>query len=240
MRRLLSAVVLALASLSFSPAQAGGLLQDLFAPAPRAAPTVMYYAPAQPQIRFLHDEGFRVSRRPPTHRKAIVKKRQPKRWAVGHKSAPARADLPTHWPRAEHSRRVHRAHAIKPRVKLVRTVSAPSAVASQIIPAVAKIDPPAHIDNDPTLRVGDAYMTPEGLRIYRGPQSKAKERKVFVDFRRSGLGEGVKSRLAALDGATRGVLSNRAAPLPLKAAQAGSNTRKSVDRQGRIIRVVGP
>lgn len=240
MRRLLSAVVLALASLSFSPAQAGGLLQDLFAPAPRAAPTVMYYAPAQPQIRFLHDEGFRVSRRPSTHRKAIVKKHPSKRWTVGRRSAPAHAAVYAHGPRVEQGRRIHRAHVVKPRAKFVRALAAASAVPAQAAPAVAKVDPPAHIDNDPTLRVGDAYMTPEGLRIYRGPQSKAKERKVFVDFRRSGLGEGVKSRLAALDGATRNVLSSRAAPLPLKAAPAGSSTRKSVDRQGRTIRVVGP
>lgn len=240
MRRLLSAVVLALASLSLSPAQAGGLLQDLFAAAPRTAPTVMYYAPAQPQIRFLHDEGFRVSRRPSTQRKAIVKKHQSKRWVAGRKRAIVHVAPTARWPRAEHTRRAPRAHAIKHRPKFARAIVTPSAPAPQASPAVAKVDPPAHIDNDPTLRVGDAYMTPEGLRIYRGPQWKAKERKVFVDFRRSGLGEGAKSRLAALDGAMRGAISHRVAPLRLKATPAGASTRKSVDRQGRVIRVVGP
>lgn len=235
MRRLLSALVLAFASMSFSPAQAGGLLQDLFAPAPRVAPTVMYYAPPQPQIRFLYDPGLRVSRRPAAHRKAIVKKHQIRRWAVGRKSAPNVAGRVRHL-RSSEAGRVRRAHVAKSHVRLAKFVSAPVPV----VRAVAKVEAPERIDNDPTLRVGDAYMTPEGLRIYRGPNANAKERKVFVDFRRSELAKGVKSELAALVGAGHDYRARRIGPPPLKTTVARASTRKSVDRRGRVIRVIEP
>ena len=234
MRRWLSALVLAFASLSFSPAQAGGLLQDLFAPAPRVAPAVMYYAPPQPQIRFLYDPGLRVSRRPAAHRKAIAKKHHIKRWSIARKAAPAVISRVRH-ARSNEPVRPRRAHVAKAHVRLVKFVVAPVPVAR----AVAKVEAPERIDNDPTLRVGDAYMTPEGLRIYRGPHARAKERKVFVDFRRSELGKGVKSELAALVGAGRSYHARRIGLPPLKATIARASALKSVDRQGREIRVIG-
>ncbi|MFT4098024.1 MAG: hypothetical protein QM651_12975, partial [Rhodoblastus sp.] len=203
MRRLLCAVVLAFASLGFSPAEAGGLLQDLFAPAPRMAPIVTYYAPAQPQMRFLADPGFRVSRRAPAPRKALAKRPQPKRWAVNRKGASVAALAPAARFAIDQNRRAGRAHVIKSRTKVAGFTAAPPMVA-QRAPA-ARIETPAQIENDPTLRIGDAFMTPEGLRIYRGPQASARHGRTFVDFRRSDIGKGVKSQLAALDGATRGV-----------------------------------
>lgn len=236
MRRLLSALVLALASFAVSPAQAGGLLQDLFAPAPRPAPIVHYYAPAQPQIRFMFDEGLRVSRRPQLHRKAVVKRPATKRLAIGRKGAATLSSAQISLPRVSQGRKPHRPHVAKPAVRHIASVAAP---ATKLVPAIAKIEAPAQIDKDPTLRVGDAYMTPEGLRIYRGPQAKRAERNAFVDFRRSSLGESVKSQLAALEGGTRSE-GRRIAPLALKALQADTSERRSVDRHGRAIRVVGP
>ncbi|HMN72189.1 MAG TPA: hypothetical protein PKA55_10020 [Rhodoblastus sp.] len=238
MRRLLSVVVLALASLSFSPAQAGGLLQDLFAPAPRVAPIVTYYAPVQPQIRFLADPGLRVSRRLYAPRKAVVKRPQTRHWATSRKGAAIAALAPAARFGVERGHRSGRAHVMKSRAKIA-SLAAP-AVLAQPAPAVARIETPAQIENDPTLRIGDAYMTPEGLRIYRGPQAKTRQSKTFVDFRRSDLGKGVKSQLAALEGATRGALARHVAPPVLKAIAARADGRKSVDRQGRVIRVVGP
>lgn len=239
MRRLLSALAIAFASLSFSPAQAGGLLQDLFAPAPRPSPVVTYYAPAQPQIRFLYDEGLRVSRRPASHRKAIVKKRQPKLWAVGSRGHSIGGAASSSRPRLERVRSMHRAHAVKSKPKFVAVApkQEPTAHAAR---QVAKAEVATQIDNDPTLRVGDAYMTPEGLRIYRGPHARSKERKVFVDFRRSNIGKSVKSELAALASAGHGYQARRIGPAPLKATAVDVSARKSVDQQGRVIRVVGP
>ncbi len=238
MRRLLCAVVLAFASLGFSPAEAGGILQDLFAPAPRMAPIVTYYAPAQPQMRFLADPGFRVSRRAQAPRKAFAKKPQPKRWAVNRKRAPTAAVSPTARFGIDQSRRAGRAHVMKTRAKVAGFVAAPAIAPAT--PAIARIETPTQIENDPTLRIGDAYMTPEGLRIYRGPQANTRHGRTFVDFRRSDVGKGVKSQLAALDGATRGLLLRRVVSPALKAVAVRSSDRKSVDRQGRAIRVVGP
>lgn len=236
MRRWISALVLVVASIAVSPAHAGGLLQNLFAPTPRAAPAVMYYAPPQPHIRFLYDEGLRVSRRHAAPHKAIAQKHQRAKRAVAHRKPTMRVALApggrTPWRQAN---RPNRAHLIK--ASLATAVVAPAA---KIEPAVVKNEAPVQIDNDPTLRVGDAYMTPEGLRIYRGPQARAKERKVFVDFRGSTLGAGVKSQLAALEGAARNERAQRNAQPALKVFLGHSTARKSVDRQGREIRVVGP
>lgn len=237
MRRVLSALVIAFASLSFSPAQAGGLLQDLFAPAPRPAPIVHYYAPAQPQIRFLYDEGLRVSRRAPVKRKAIVKKVQSKRWAVGRKVSTTIAAAGASRPRFEQARRSQKAHFARARAKHARFAIA---AASKATAPLAKIEEPAHIDNDPTLRIGDAYMTAEGLRIYRGPSTKAAKGRNFVEFRRSEIGAGVKSQLAALEHAGRVDQARRIVSPALKLEPARARDRKSVDRQGRIIRIVGP
>lgn len=235
MRRFLSALVMAFASLSFSPAQAGGLLQDLFAPAPRPAPMVHYYAPAQPQIRFLYDEGLRVSRRPQVNRKAVVKKTTSKRWAISRKKSTVIARGAASRFGLEQSRGSRKAQFAKARI--ARFAAAP---APQAVPAAAKFEAPAHIDNDPTLRIGDAYMTAEGLRIYRGPSAKAAKGRNFVDFRGSEMGASVKSQLAALEHAGRADQTRRAITPALKLEPAGPRDRKSVDRQGRVIRIVGP
>lgn len=237
MRRLLSALVMAFACLSFSPAQAGGLLQDLFAPAPRPMPTVHYYAPAQPQIRFLYDEGLRVSRRPSVNRKAIVKKTQTKRWAVSRKKFTTMAGARGPRLGLEQIGGRKKAHVARARAKIARFVAPPAPKA----PAeLARTEAPAQIDNDPTLRIGDAYMTTEGLRIYRGPSAKSAKGRSFVEFRRSEIGSGVKSQLAALENAGRIDHARRGIAPALKLAPAGARDRKSVDRQGRVIRIVGP
>lgn len=239
MRRVLSALVIAFACLNFSPAQAGGLLQDLFAPAPRPAPIVHYYAPAQPQIRFLYDEGLRVSRRPPINRKAVVKKAPSKRWAIGRKGAATIAGASGSRLRFERVRHSQKAHFARARTKLAHVAIA---AAPKAVPPVAKIEGPSHIDNDPTLRIGDAYMTTEGLRIYRGPSAKAAKGRNLVEFRRSEIGAGVKSQLAALEHAGRMDQARRAIAPALKLERSGARDRNrtSVDRQGRVIRIVGP
>ena len=242
MRRFLSAFAFVVASLSLSPAQAGGLLQDLFAPAPRPAPVVTYYAPAQPHIRFLVDEGLRVSRRPAAHRKATARKHAAKKWSVKRHDAARLAHAPSSRFRVDHGRRIPRAHVTKPdsRARLASKFHAPaSVVPAQLALNVAKVTPPARIDNDPTLRVGDAYMTTEGLRIYRGPQAKAVQRKAFVDFRTSHLGKGVRSQLAALENTPAHRIRRIGAPA-LKSIPARASERRSIDRQGRAIRIVGP
>ena len=61
----------------------------------------------------------------------------------------------------------------------------------------------------------------------------------FVDFRRSELGKGVKSELAALVGAGRSYHARRIGLPPLKATIARASALKSFDRQGREIRVIG-
>lgn len=237
MRKFLSALVMALASLSVSPAQAGGLLQDLFAPAPRPAPIVHYYAPAQPQIRFLYDDGLRVSRRPQATRKAIVKKTQSKRWTIGGKSSTAIAGRAGSRLRFEQGRSFQKAHLAKRKAKITRFAAPPAPKAA---PGFAKVEAPAQIDSDPTLRIGDAYMSPEGLRIYRGPSAKAAKGRSFVEFRRSGVGATMKSQLAALEHAGRADQSRRVIAPTLKLEPANARERKSVDRLGRVIRIVGP
>lgn len=237
MRRILSALVVAFASLSFSPAQAGGLLQDLFAPAPRPTPIVHSYAPAQPQIRFLFDEGLRVSRRAPMHRKAIAKRSHTKRWGIDRKRATPFAGAQASRMRIDGGRRTQRVHA--PRLGGVSLNAAKVAIAKET-PVSPKSAQPSGIDNDPTLRVGDAYMTPEGLRIYRGASTRVAQKKAFIDFRRSALGAGVKSQLAALENGARVDHGRRMSPPIVKSVSTGVSERKSVDRQGRIIRIVGP
>ncbi|MFV0279439.1 MAG: hypothetical protein ACK5JM_01605 [Rhodoblastus sp.] len=115
------------------------------------------------------------------------------------------------------------------------------------IKAVQSAQIPAQIANDPTLRVGDAYMTLEGLRIYRGKSTKhhgksakTAQAKAFVDYRRSALGAGAKSKLAALDSGMHAAAGGRAIATITKLAPHNPQNRKSVDRHGRVIRVVGP
>ena len=236
MRRLLSVLALAFASLSLNPAQAGGLLQDLFAPAPRPSPIVNYYAPAQPQIRFLYDDGLRVSRRPTVSRKAVAKRAHAKKWVAGRKTMRAIAYAPAARSKFDQSHKYHRAAAARSNARLASVAAAPVKPAA----AITKPEAPARIDNDPTLRRGDAYMTPEGLRIYRGPSAKISMGKNFVDFRRSTIGAGVKSQLAILDNAGRAEQARGLAAPTLKVGPTGMGGRKSVDRDGRVIRVVGP
>ena len=235
MRRLMSVLALVFVSLGFNSAQAGGLLQDLFAPAPRPSPIVHYYAPAQPQIRFLYDEGLRVSRRP-APRKAIAKKAHGPKWVVGRKKSGPLAFAHGSSSKAQQARRFQRAAVARSTARMASIASAPAKAAV----VAAKPEAPAHIDNDPTLRVGDAYMTPEGLRIFRGTAAKVSSGKNFVDFRRSTLGAGVKSQLAVLDTAGRGEQARGLVAPALKVAPMGAGGRKSVDREGRVIRVVGP
>lgn len=235
MRRLMSVLALVFASLSFNSAQAGGLLQDLFAPAPRPSPIVHYYAPAQPQIRFLYDEGLRVSRRP-APRKAIAKKAHGPKWVVGRKKSAPIAFAPASHSKLQQARGFQRASVARSKARVAALTPAPA----KFVAVPAKPEAPGHIDNDPTLRIGDAYMTPEGLRIFRGTAAKVAAGKNFVDFRRSTLGAGVKSQLAVLDNAGRGEQARGLIAPALKVAPMSVGGRKSVDREGRVIRVVGP
>ena len=134
-------------------------------------------------------------------------------------------------------RRSEKAHFAKTVAKHARYAIA---AAPKPVPAAAKIETPAHIDNDPTLRIGDAYMTAEGLRIYRGPSAKVAKGRNFVEFSRSHIGAGVKDQLAALESAGRMDNARRAIAPALKLEQSRAPERKSVDRQGRVIRIVGP
>lgn len=248
MRSVLWAIVAALALLHFSPAHAGGLLQDLFAPAPRPSPIVYQYAPAQPHIRFQFDEGLRVSRRPHFARKAIGVSRSSK-FGVSSKRAAIkfggrsrmtvnRANASV-W-RIERHRAVHRVHRLADKRSKASVERFAALNPASAVPVAAAAAPPAKIHEDRTLRIGDAYMTTEGLRIYRGAAVKAGGQKAFVELRRSDIGAGAKARLAALVSGARADYAPLAIKPATKSTAASSRRGTSLDRNGRTIRVVGP
>lgn len=253
MRRLFLALAIAFSSLTLAPARAGGLLQDLFAPAPRAARVVYRYAPDQLHMRFVYDEAFRVSRRGRlVHRKAGAH-RAVKAWSAKHKARPAHRASRTH---SEERRVAAGALSRKSRVQAVatarRTVAPVQHVAkrarfqftSMPTPAPRPAMPVETIHDDPTLKVGDAYMTSRGLRIYRGRAASAADRAAFVELRRARLGKALTHRLASLEHAAAPAdyapIRTRTFAASGPEAAFAATRRTSLDRRGRIIRVVGP
>ena len=240
MRRIAFAVLLAFSAVAAAPAQAAGLLQDLFGGYDRPAPVVYRYAPEQPRMRFIYEDALRVSRRP---RSAV------------HKMVAAHR-IQKHGIEQAHAHVVvkHRkllAHAIAHR----RIVSGPSLDRSSAKPLAdlqaaqcCKHDDVAagQIDNDTTLRIGDAYMTPQGLRIYRGRIEGTREASAFVDYRKASIGPKMKARLAELERRpSDGAQVNNSGLNPTLATTThvgawSAPKRTSLDARGRVIRVVGP
>lgn len=237
MRRLLLALMIAFGALGPSAAQAGGLLQDLFAPAAPPPPVVYHYAPPPPQMRFVYDEGFRVSR-PRRHAQRKVAPRHAVDQRLQARRASARPLLRAHR-RAQaaphrQAAKINRRHVVG---GIVHMTTNPPPHASR---AAAIVEPHA-IQDDPTLRPGDAYMTPQGLRIYRG---RSANRTAFVDWRRANLSRPAEKRIALLD---RTSVRSDYASFVTRTAGAhggrrhdGGSARTAVDRRGRVIRVVGP
>lgn len=212
MRRFFWFAIVGLAALASAPAHAAGLLQDLFASFERrSAPVVYRYAPAQPQMRFVYDEGFRVSRR------AVVRK---------HVTASRKAGL----------RAGMKATGMK-------SANAPTGEPAKI--EFEGLNPrdatTAAIARDPTLRVGDAYMTPQGLRIYRGRTSAA-GKGAFVGYRDAGIDQDAKNRLSAIERQhiPRGDAAPRVIATSTYATNQSTSARTALDPNGRAIRIVGP
>jgi hypothetical protein len=206
MRKIIGALMLAFVTVSATPAVAAGFLQDLFSQATRsAAPPVVYrYAAPPPQMRFVYDEGLRVSPRPALARKA---------------AKPLRAIA-----------------TVRPDRKLARiaSVNRVGTIGGARVPDRCKPEGAATaIERDPTLRVGDAYMTPQGLKVYRG----------FVDYKKAGIDRELRTRLDAVDQPSTTAKPAAAAPRVAATAyvtSASRTDRTSVDAHGRVIRVVGP
>ncbi len=215
MRKFFGFAIFAVLALVTAPAQSAGLLQDLFASFERrAAPVVYRYAPAQPQMRFVYDEGFRTSRRL-SPRKAVVGSRSALRTRA--KGTTANGVIA---------------------VKAKASTGQPSQEFEGLNPHDSTT---AAIARDTTLRVGDAYMTPQGLRIYRGRASTG-QKGAFVDYRKAGIDADMKSRLSAIERAQSARAGSTATNLVTTASVARHNipSRTSIDATGRIIRVVGP
>ncbi len=231
MRRLILALVFIVSAVAWAPAQAAGFLQDLFSGFSRPSPVVYRYAPEQRHMRFVYDEALRVSRRPHAARKSAQIRKA--------------AQVHSEQRRISFSARKQRLHVVRRRV--LKAAAAIKSAAAEPAAPCCEIGPEmTGIDRDVTLRVGDAYMTPEGLRIYRGRGAAAREGAAFVDYRRSGLRQRLKARLAALersrtDGApelTQGFSPHLAAVAHF--TRDGATGRTSFDPSGRVIRVVGP
>jgi len=75
----------------------------------------------------------------------------------------------------------------------------------------------------------------------RGRASRAAERTAFVDYRKAEIGMSMKARLAALESAARSDYAPMAIRLaPRASLRSTTAMRTSIDRRGRVIRVVGP
>ena len=255
MRKALFALSFLVGAVAALPAQAGGFLQDLFSPE-RAAPTAYQYAPAQPQMRFVYDQGFRVSRRPTAATKMVRGKQTlAQRKAARKKAALLARKRGYHASTAAFAR--NSGFKASATVAVAGAPAAKAAANRHLQPALCcknGEDPAQLIHADATLRVGDAYMTPQGLRIYRGGQD-ARHRPAFVDYRKAEIGNEMKARLAALEDrrghADRPAIRTIATPMPAIAlapvvprqvtyASRTDDTRTSLDPTGRVIRVVGP
>jgi hypothetical protein len=217
------------------PATAGGLLQDLFSGA-HAPPPVYYYryAPPPPQMRFVYDPGLRVSRKASLARKAM-----PARALLVQRKSEQKKKANLSLPRKS-------AHVAKPSIgrPIVTPRPAPTALCCR-----NGENPATTIHSDETLRVGDAYMTPQGLRIYRGRAAR-NEGAAFIDYRKAGIGKAMQARFNELErsrphGGFAAIGTNiRAAATARFAGESSVKgappMRTALDPQGRVIRVVGP
>ncbi|MFO1117631.1 MAG: hypothetical protein U1E28_18275 [Beijerinckiaceae bacterium] len=99
----------------------------------------------------------------------------------------------------------------------------------------------AAIAGDRTLRVGDAYMTTQGLRIYRG-RVAGSDKGAFVDYRKAGIDPDTKDRLSAIERSQSPRALSGATTVAASAIEANQPiaSRTSIDAAGRLIRVVGP
>jgi hypothetical protein len=240
MRKALFALSFMVIAALTRPAHAGGLLQDLFARIQAPAPVVYAYAPPQPQMRFVNDSGFRVSRRFYTTGRDYRGNRITLQQALHRRAMKQKASL------AGNQRRVSASGA------LAATASSPAdrtgASRAGALCCRNGEDAGKSIQQDETLRVGDAYMTPEGLKIYRG-RAYGAARPAFVDYRQAGVDKTLDARLAeftrhdGLRGAVRAQPHSNWTPARAAATADGSRgtpTRTSIDQTGRVIRVVGP
>jgi hypothetical protein len=87
---------------------------------------------------------------------------------------------------------------------------------------------------DPTLRPGDAFMTPEGLKIYSG-RASSKSGVRLIEPRKAGMDRG---RLSSVAG-KRHFHDAKIQTIATDPKGAGPD-RRIVDQQGRTIRVIGP
>ena len=231
MRRLILTLVFIVSAATWAPAQAAGFLQDLFSGFNRPSPVVYRYAPEQRHMRFVYDEALRVSRRP----------------HVAEKSGQIRKVVQAHSEKGRISFSTGKTRLHVARRRSLKTVALTKPTAAERAAPCCEIGlETTRIDGDVTLRVGDAYMTPDGLRIYRGRRLEARERAAFVDYRQAGLRQKLKARLAAVeprraDGApelAQGFSPHLAAVAHF--TRDGATGRTSFDPSGRVIRVVGP
>ena len=181
-KALLRAAVFTVACASWgvwAPAHAaGGLFEALFGHRPR--PVAYYqYAPEQ-GLRFYNTGPARVF--------APARASAPHRRAAAPKAALQRAKTPVR------PQPALRFAALNP------TLGATGAAPSKLRCCRDGGDAGAAIGHDPTLRPGDAYMTPEGLKIFSGYSGKGAAAK-FVDLRKSRLDTRERAKLINLTNA---------------------------------------
>ena len=226
MRKIVLMLTLAVGAFAAVPAQAAGFLQDLFERFDRPAPVMYRYAPPQPQLRFYQADAPRLARRA---MRAPVRESRPllRNRLLGARQIPIRNLGP---------RTATRTAA---RVKVAALT--PESVKAVVPPCCAPdVKATVSIGTDKTLRVGDALMTSKGLRVYRGGAAEG----AFIDYRKADLHQEAKYRLGALEqgasaeGGTTSVAPKLAVTKHVTAETAALRT--SLDKTGRVIRVVGP
>lgn len=191
---------------SLSAAQArGGLFEALFG---QPRPTYYQYAPA---------EGLRFRSRP-----------DPAPAMRGGTRLRGALEFGARKPKAHKAAR--RLVSLDPRIGL----APPKAPMQKAICCKDGEDPAHAILSDSTLRPGDAYMTPQGLRVFVG-RAGAKARAAFADLRRAAIGKQDKARLMAISDARP-----RAAEKAKVEARPAASAQLIVDPAGRALRAVGP
>ncbi|MDE2577756.1 MAG: hypothetical protein KGL46_03025 [Hyphomicrobiales bacterium] len=235
MRKSLFAVLAAVVAsfvIAHQPAQAAGLLEMLFG----GGRPVYRYAPAyEPRVYF-----------PPTVERRARAPRQ-RRHAAAYSG---RASV---FHRSAERRRAAQAVRALPGRKAARGVKVASLTPVKYYPADLRVTPlqtplcckngenaQSLIHQDRTLRVGDAFMTPQGLRVYNGGDR-------FIDYRKAGAARFASVTTtrrphvvkgAALAAQVKNATKAKAEPAPRP--QQAVAERTGHDAQGRVIRVIGP
>lgn len=192
---------------SLSTAQArGGLFEALFG---QPQPTYYQYAPA---------EGLRFRSRP-----------DPAPAMRGGTRLRGAPEFGARKPKARKAAR--RVVSLDPRIGL----ATPKSPMQKAICCKGGEDPARAILSDATLRPGDAYMTPQGLRVFVG-RAGAKAAAAFVAPRRAAISKKDRARLVAISDARPRAVQAKAK------AEAGSAAPAQliVDPAGRALRAVGP